>query len=122
MQPSRSDLIQMFVLDAIADDYENLAHIKIDVTSLSSRAGLAVEPGEVTDALIRLIERGLATAFNLRGWNPPEEYPGIPPSCDIDEYYFWTTSEGKKVQLADYPEWPFDEDNNRRNDWQAPSR
>jgi hypothetical protein len=34
--------------------------------------------------------------------------------------YFWVTKEGRQLQLADYPAWPFDDDNVLRAGWKPP--
>jgi hypothetical protein len=55
----------MCVLDAIADDYENLEIISAHVTGLGTRCGLTVEPLDIERALTGLIEAGLAKAYVL---------------------------------------------------------
>jgi len=123
---NRSELIRMFVLDAIADDYENLEQITKHITRLSSDCGMAVTPSVVLQALDELIAAGLAKAYRLS--NQIEEIGGMPPPDEIgspnesltDDAYFWVTEDGRRLQLADCPAWPFDDNNTLRADWRLP--
>ena len=112
-------LIRMFVLDVMADDYENLEMIYGELHKFGERCGLTLRASEILAALIQLIELGLAKAYWL--WQPPvREIEGVPPLDEIDRYYFWLTEEGRKVQLADYENWPFDTEGAVRRDWVCP--
>jgi hypothetical protein len=116
----RDDLIRMFVLDVMADDYENLEMIYTEIHKFGERCGLTFHPSEILTALIDLIELGLARAYWL--WqHPARGIEGVPPLDEIDKYYFWLTEEGKKVQLADYENWPFDTAGAIRKEWVPPA-
>ena len=117
---NRRELLEMFVLDAIADDYESLEKIKTEVISFGARAGMTVAADEATRALVRLLEKGLAQAFRLESTQTPQSHPGIPEESLLGEYYFWTTDEGKQLQMGDYPAWPFNDKGELRSDWQVP--
>jgi predicted XRE-type DNA-binding protein len=115
----RDELTRMFVLDAIADDYENLEKINGEVKSFYGNCGLTIQPSEILGALIDLIELGLARAYWL--WqHPPREIEGVPPLDEIDNYYFWLTEEGRKVHDAVDDRWPFDKEGALRRDWMLP--
>jgi hypothetical protein len=74
----RAQLICMFVLDAIADDYEDLEIISDHVPKLGTRCGLVVLKPEVLKCLKSLIDRGLAAAYRLDK-TPPEQFKEMPP-------------------------------------------
>jgi len=119
---NRSELIKRFVLNAIADDFENLEQITKDVTNLSGKCGLTITSSEIVRGLGCLIETGLAKAYRLyASERPPDEISSLPPAKDIDHYYFGITEKGMSVQLSDYDGWPFDEQNVLRKGWAAPT-
>jgi hypothetical protein len=122
MVMDRNEILRMFILDVIADDYENLEKIQNEVGKLGIRAGLGIEPPEITRELIGLIKSGLVRAYRLSPTQPVEEVQGVPPPQEVDGLYYWLTDEGKEIQLADYPHWPFDETGNLRRDWSPPVR
>lgn len=123
----RHQLVRTFVLDAIADDYENLEQITKHVTSLSARCGITIESSEILQALGDLIAADLAKAYRLSN-ETAEEFHGMPPSDQIgsphlsttSDVYFWVTQEGRRLQLSDCADWPFDDDNLLRSDWKSP--
>jgi len=83
-------------------------------------------PSVVLQALDELIAAGLAKAYRLS--NQIEEIGGMPPPDEIgspnesltDDAYFWVTEDGRRLQLADCPAWPFDDNNTLRADWRLP--
>jgi aryl-alcohol dehydrogenase-like predicted oxidoreductase len=123
----RRQLVRTFVLDAIADDYENLEQITKHVTSLSVRCGMTIESSEILQALGDLIAADLAKAYRLSN-ETAKEIHGMPPSDQIGspdltttgDVYFWVTQDGRRLQLSDYADWPFDGDNLLRSDWNPP--
>ncbi len=80
------------VLNAIADDYENIETILETVQKFDSPAATV---HQVSETLHDLIQDGLAQAYDLS--------PGVPhatkadfSSNRIDELWFYVTPEGKK--------------------------
>ena len=61
----RDELVRSIVMDAIADDYEDLQTVVGEVSCWSSEHGLALTHGEILDALTGLIDEGLAKAYRL---------------------------------------------------------
>lgn len=116
----RAELIRMLVLDTIADDYENFEKIADEVKRMADRAGLYTNVGEIQGAVIDLIEMGLAKAYRLSPNSPTEEFYGIPPLNEIDDYFFWTTDEGKRIQESELEGWPFDKNGAVRDGWLPP--
>jgi hypothetical protein len=51
---------------------------------------------------------------------PPLNEIGSPHEPDRDDVYFWVTERGMKLQLSDYPEWPYDDNNVLRSEWKPP--
>ena len=119
---TRFDLLSRFVLDAICDDYENLAEVSKHVGGLGQRCGLTFESDEIIRALGDLMNRGLARGFLLTpNSKPPNEVDRLPDEKEIGKYYFRVTQRGMDLQLAPYDEWPFDDENVLRRDWCAPA-
>lgn len=113
------------VLNEICDDWECLYQITIQLAMLTSRCGLTIETPEVLAALGDLIADGFAKACRLSNGEkfdamPPIEEIGSPHELGLDDVYFGITDKGMQVQLSDYPDWPFDEDNVLRSDWKPP--
>lgn len=114
----------MFVLDTIADDYEEIEHITERIDAWSAVCGLNVSRDEIVQALITLTQEGLARAYHLmetRG-NKPEEIETILSADQIRlrDPYFLITDKG--VQEVSRPDdgWPFDEEGSLRRDWVPP--
>jgi hypothetical protein len=80
------------VLDAIANDFEDLETIYSDVSVWCAREGLVVNLDEVVDALRELVELGYAKAYWLSEFSPPVECPVDTPGC-----YFLVTAKGKEI-------------------------
>jgi|SRR5579862_9698313 len=112
---TRAELLRMFVLDAIADDYENLELISGHVTKLGAKCGLTILRSEVFHALAGLIKDGLASAYLID--RTAEKVQGMPPPDEVEAHYFWVTETGRELQLAEYPDWPFDEAGSLRENW-----
>jgi hypothetical protein len=92
MTVNRNELITKFVLDMVADGYEDINRIIKDVINLSERCGMNVQ---IIHALSGLVSRQLVKAhrFPLDG-SPTEEGFEMPPCGKIGEYHFKITSEG----------------------------
>ena len=119
---ARNELVNLFVLDAISDDYEDMERIANEVHSLGSRCGLSVTDDDISQGLITLITRGLAKAYRLYpSHRPPEEIQGVPQPGNFPDLYFLITDKGTELQLAGWDQWPFDENNELRKDWSPPS-
>ena len=87
--------IRVFVLDAIADDYEDFDMIVGDIGRRAAREGVPVTPVEIWEGLMKLIDEGLARAYRLSTTAPPEVIRGRPdPTIDAG-CYFYLTPQGK---------------------------
>ena len=86
----REERVRSMVMDAIADDYEDLQTVVGDVSSWASEEGVALTPGEILDALTGLIDAGLAKAYHLDPNCAPQPLQGYAPGC-----YFLLTDKGK---------------------------
>lgn len=99
---NRRDAILMFVLSAIADDYENFDTVIKNVKDLGAQCGLAMDPSEVADALASLIEAQLAKAYRLAARNTVEEIHGMPGPDALQgwQHSFMATEDGRGRLLA----------------------
>lgn len=122
----RRQLVLRIVLNEISDDYENLHQITKQVRRTSSECGMAVSHPETLQALADLVAARLARAYRLSNGVeaingiPSAEEIGSPDEPNVDDVFFWITPKGMKLQLAGYPDWPFDENNVLRADWSPP--
>jgi hypothetical protein len=96
MQPF--DTVSTLVLSEISDDYEEFEHIYHRVAALSGKSGMIIRPLDVRQALVKLIETGLAKAYRLSTQGPAEEIQGVPLE-DSEDVYYWITENGK-IELA----------------------
>jgi hypothetical protein len=117
----KTQLIRMFALDAIADDYEDRNTVASHAVALGHRCGLSIDPAEIEIALSALIDLGLAMAYVLTPLGPPRSLSNMPegmrPESEIGWYYFYATPTGREVQMADWDGWPFDDKGKLRSDW-----
>jgi hypothetical protein len=119
----RADLVRMFVLNSISDDYEEIGQITKDVSRDANNCGMVIESIEIVTALRELFDSGLAKAYRLYATSrPPEELAAMPTPDEMKNRgaYFWITGEGMKVQLRDDSSWPFEEIGVVRKDWTPP--
>ena len=110
----RDELIRLFVLDAICDDYENVDQVIIGhVAGYCAKLGMAVDRSDVVMALGELVDSRMAKAYRLFSTEPfKEDLEGMPPLDVVETYfktYFYITKKGMERQLSD-DGWPFDED------------
>ncbi len=123
----RSELVRTFVLNGIADDYENLEQITKQVDGLSAGCGMTIQSSEILEALGDLVRAGLAKAYRLSS-DGAKEIDGMPSAHEIgspnrttaSDSYFWVTKKGMDLQLSPCEDWPFDENNLLRSDWSPP--
>src|SRR5581483_3065358 len=87
---THEELIRMFILDVISDDYEEIEKIEGETKKLADHAGARTNSAEIRGALIELIEMGLARAYRLSSTLPAQEVKGTPAPGEISGYYFWT--------------------------------
>jgi hypothetical protein len=119
----------MFVLNEIADDYENLHQITKQVTPLGSACGLTIETSEILQALRDLTTANLARAYRfVPPSNATEEILGMPPTDEIgspdvsrrEDVFFLVTEKGT-TRPCGYPTGP-DNDRVLRSDWKPPEK
>ena len=110
------ELIRVFVLCEIMDDYEEVEHITENITKLGAQCGVVIQKQDVVDALVSLTEHGFAKAYRLgRTTKEIEGVPSLDDILDPDLYtrcYFWATPKGNNehTRLRSLDAWPFDEE------------
>lgn len=117
---NRKELVNIFVLEAVADDYENVEQIHKEVTGLASRCGLTINVSEIEEAMTDLIKSDLVRAYRLSPRLPAEEINGVPVPSIRSECYFWATPKGREFLASPSVPWPFDEEGFLRKDWFPP--
>ena len=110
----RNELVRRLVLNAIADDYENVDQVILrHVADGCARCGIKVERSDIVDALTGLVRDGLAKAYLLSGTTPyATELQQMPLLDVIEEYfktYFYITPKGMDQYLSDDTWWPFED-------------
>jgi len=121
---TRREQIRMFVLDVIADDYEEIEHITERVARWFGVCKLEITRDEIVQALITLIEEDYARAYHLLGTpgTEPDEIKGhlSPDQIQLRDPYFLITDKG--VEEINRPDegWPFDDEGSLRKDWVPP--
>jgi hypothetical protein len=121
---TRRDQIRMFVLDVIADDYEEVEHIIEVVANWFGCCNLGINRNEIVLALISLTQDGLARGYHLMETpgNKPEEIDARLSPDQIQPYdpYFWITDKGREEVKLPNDGWPLDDDGLLRKDWVPP--
>ena len=88
----REKVVRSFVMSAIANDYEEIGMIVHDVGNWAAESGLSIDSKEIWDALIRLIEDGLAKAYRLG--NAAVEIQNMSELSMDSDHYYYLTAEG----------------------------
>jgi hypothetical protein len=119
---TRKEFVRRFILMEIADDYENVEHIRFMITRDCSRCGLIISETEIIFGLSEVIMAGLAKAYRLSGTVPALAIQGVPSQQEFTDPYthFWATEAGRGLVTADRDWWPFDDVGNLRADWVSP--
>jgi hypothetical protein len=95
----RLERVQAHVLNYIADDYEEIGQIMIDLDHWSSELRTSRE--EVRTALAGLIQAGLAKAYFLGDGG--HGLDGVPDAETFEDHYFYITPKGIET-LSTFPE------------------
>jgi hypothetical protein len=106
--PDRSELVRANVLSEIADDYEEIDQIMIQLERWS--AELKISRVEVTIALADLLAADWARAYDLRISQAPLD--PAPKVSQFDDLYFYITPKGAEILKALpyelFPKWTDD--------------
>jgi hypothetical protein len=86
--------LEEMVLDAIANDFEDLSQIVRDVTEFGLGEKVAVERADVIFALCGLMQKGFADGYRLAGEESPRPVR-IADWGSLEELYFFRTDRGK---------------------------
>ena len=116
----------MMVLDTICEDFENIDQIILPMVAQDcGKLGLAVKRSEVVCALALLVEDGMARAYDLHDLTEGDPFSGelrsLPPLDQVEndfKIYFYITEQGKELHRSYHTSWPFDDDGERRPNWQ----
>lgn len=89
-------LLRGMVMDAIADDYERLDSILIQVFEWAAAEGVEATRRDVINILTELITRGSAHAFLLLPSAAPVLVSEVLSAEEMEDVYFLLSSVGKK--------------------------
>ena len=93
---TKTQLLEIFVLNDVCDDYETLQHIVEHVQDWGAEYGLTPTRFEIVKALISLVEAKLIFAVFLS-----PKAPNVTEITDItgkmDDLYYYPTSAGKTL-------------------------
>jgi hypothetical protein len=124
---TRAEFVQRLVLNTICDDFENVDQVILpEIGEQAGKCGLTIQRSEIVAALHRLVERGLAKAYDLAGSGRDPfsgEIAGVPPLDVVEDRfrtYFYVTGKGMHFHNADCTWWPFDDEGSLRPDWNPP--
>lgn len=95
---NRAELVCAYVLNEISDDLEEIRQIMVQLRWV---AYLGISRAEVREALVSLVQDGLARSYDL--YVSQETLPGLPPRETFDEHYFYITPKGLEL-LRTFPE------------------
>ena len=94
---TEKDLLEIFVLNEICDDYENLQHIEARIQPWSAEYGLSFSTAEIQQSLCTLLEAKLIAAYDLRELvDHPVAIEGSIPTEDLASLYYFLTADGIK--------------------------
>jgi hypothetical protein len=97
----RLERVKAHVLNWIADDYEEIGQIMIDLHRWNSELEITRE--EVKVALAALVQDGLAKTYDLHSSQVP--LLGLPDAATFEAHYFYITPKGKEKLLTLPEEW-----------------
>ena len=87
--------LDLLVLNAACDDWENMASIRTDVES--SPQGAPVEESALASSLLRLVQKGLLSAHEFVGGTFVPLSAGSVEANAVAELWFFVTAEGRSV-------------------------
>ena len=87
--------LDLLVLNAACDDWENMVSIRTDVES--SPQGGPVEESALASSLLRLVHKGLLSAHEFVGGTFVPLSVGSVNASAIAELWFFVTAEGRRV-------------------------
>ena len=87
--------LDLLVLNAACDDWENMASIRTDVES--SPQGAPVEESALASSLLRLVQKGLLSAHEFAGGTFVPLSAGSVEANAVAELWFFVTAEGRSV-------------------------
>ena len=93
---TKTQLLEIFVLNEISDDYETLQYIVEHVQAWGAEYGLTFTESEIARALMSLVEAKLVLAVVLSP-KPPHVTEMADPTGKMEDLYYYQTPEGKTL-------------------------
>ena len=93
---TKTQLLEIFVLNEVSDDYENLQYIVEHVQKWSAEYGLTPTRSEIVTALISLIEAEMISAFDLSA-KSPIVIDVTDLTGKMDDLWYYQTPAGKTL-------------------------
>ncbi len=96
---NRERSLDEFIIEAVANDYENFECIVGQVTKWTARTGLHTNRQELIDSLERAVREGYALAYLLSPREPHSQVVDF-SRARIDELWFYVTPKGREFVKA----------------------
>jgi hypothetical protein len=93
------DAVKDYVINVVANDYENLELITKEVSSWASSEGRSVTPALIVDAISELVKEGLVGCFRFSTSSGKYETTDFKRD-KTEELWFLISSSGKKLLAA----------------------
>lgn len=120
MTVSRENLLKIFVLNELADDFENLEMVAGECGILAAKCGIRIVDKDVIETIAALIKDGSLRAMWLSRADDPRPIEGVPANEDFYRVYFAHTDAG--VRRHSENPWPLDDYGNAVPDLTITSR
>jgi hypothetical protein len=98
----KSDWLRDAVVNACADDYEDIVRINADVKDFAQQDGVRVSEEEVVTGIEIALAAGLIKCYELSGREPFRREAELDKSRLVEfGQYFYVTAKGKEFLLAE---------------------
>jgi hypothetical protein len=91
---SNLDRIRDYIINVVANDYENFGLIVDEVSAWASKDGMAVSPEEIMQALTSLVSDGLVDSYQFSHSSGGYELCDL-ASSNLTDRWFYVSKTGK---------------------------
>ena len=96
-----NELVRIFILDEVCDDFEPLDMVVHNVESRSREYGLLISSATIVEAMTTLLTDDLVAAYDLINQPQPQTpVTGQITNSDMLKYYYYLTKQGRAAHRA----------------------